>query len=195
MTTAAPAPQPAERARQRARLGEVVRARSLILGKEMKLVSGRTSRFYFNMKETSFDPEGAHLIAELILAALEGRAVDHIGGMEMGAVPIVACVSQRSFEIGRPIPSFFVRKAVKDHGTKRLVEGDLKPGARVVIVEDVTTTGGSALKAAEAVRALGCTVETVVTVVDRLEGAEANLAKHGLHLIALLTAEDFELAG
>jgi orotate phosphoribosyltransferase len=141
----------------RRRLIEVVRARSFSSGGEIKLVSGRTSSFYFNMKPTMLDAEGAHLIATLILDALEGSKVDLIGGLEMGAVPLATAVAVASHARGRPLQAFFVRKQAKEHGAKKLVEG-LAPseslaGKRVVILEDVTTTGGSAMKAIEAAKA------------------------------------------
>ncbi len=181
---------------QRARLIEIISAKSLLRRTEVKLVSGATSSFYFDMKLTAYDPEGANLIAELILAALASESVDWVGGLEMGAVPIVACVSQKSFPV-RPLPGFSVRKRAKEHGTRRMIEGigadQSLDGSRVVLVEDVTTTGGSVMKAAQAVRAEGAIVAKVVTVVDRLEGAVENLAREGIELVALLTARDFEL--
>lgn len=184
-----------DRAGARRRLVEIIAEKSLLSGTEIKLTSGQDSSFYFDMKPTLFDPEAAGLIADLILEALRDERVDFIGGMEMGAVPIVACVAERSFP-ERPLQGFFVRKQIKAHGTKRSIEG-LPEGALrgkdVVLVEDVTTTGGSVLKAVEAARAEGARVDTVVTVVDRLEGAEAGLARHDLRLISLLTATDFEI--
>ena len=175
----------------------IVRQKSLIVGKRMTLASGRVSPFYFDMKPTLFDPEGANLIAESILALLAEEEVDFVGGLEMGAVPIVACVAQKSFP-HRPIPGFFVRKEVKDHGTRRRIEGLPREaelvGKHVVMVDDVTTTGGSVLDAVEVVREAGGLVSRVVTVVDRLEGATENLAGHGIALTALLTADDFAIA-
>ena len=108
----------------------------------------------------------------------------------MGAIPIVNSVVQRSYD-RKPIPGFFVRKESKQRGTQKLIEGNLTPASSVVLVEDVTTTGGSVLRAVEAVRDLGCTVTKVVTVVDRLEGASENLSKHGIELVALFTRDDF----
>jgi orotate phosphoribosyltransferase len=179
----------------RARLIEIVRARSFSAGAEIKLVSGRSSSFYFNMKPTMLDAEGAHLIAILILDALEGTRVDLIGGLEMGAVPLATAVSVVSHAKGKPVQAFFVRKQAKEHGAKKLVEG-LAPseslaGKRVVILEDVTTTGGSAMKAIEAVKAEGAIVVRVVTVVDRLEGAAEAFKSAGVHFSAILTAADF----
>ena len=175
------------------RLRAIVEARSLFKGEQFQLTSGTLTRFYFDMKGTVFNPEGASLIADLILEALAADEVDSIGGLEMGAVPIAACVSQRSFQLGRPVCAFFVRKHAKQHGTMRHVEGVLEPGMRVVVVEDVTTTGGSALKAVEAVRAFGCPVDRVITLVDRREGAAESFAAHAIELTALLTANDFNL--
>ena len=181
---------------QRARLIEIIKARSFSTGAEMKLASGRTSNFYFNMKPTMLHPEGAHLIGALILDALAGKAVDLIGGLEMGAVPIATSVATVSHAAGTPIAAFFVRKQAKEHGTQSLIEGlpkgETLAGRRVVIVEDVTTTGGSALKAAAAVRADGATVVCVVTVVDRQEGAGEAFAAAGVAFVPLLTAADFK---
>src|SRR5690349_1676973 len=159
----------------RSRLVEIVRARSFSTGGETKLVSGRSTSFYFNMKPSMLHPESAHLIATLTLEALEGVPVDYIGGLEIGAVPLATAVAALSHAKGRPIGAFFVRKQAKEHGARKLVEG-LAPGEtlrgkRVVILEDVTTTGGSSMKAIEAARAEGAIVERVITVVDRLEGA------------------------
>lgn len=181
----------------RARLIEIVRARSYQVGPEMRLASGRMSTHYFNMKPTMLDPEGAHLIALLVIEQLAADHVDAdlIGGLELGAVPIASAVAAVSHIAGRPIRAFLVRKQAKDHGTRSLVEGLAKgetlAGRRVVIVEDVTTTGGSSIKAAEAVRAEGGEVVRVITVVDRQEGAAEAFAAAGLVLHPLLTMADF----
>jgi orotate phosphoribosyltransferase len=176
---------------KRERLRRIIKERSLLTGSEFKLASRRQSGFFFDMKKTMFHPEGASLIADLIFEAISGdRDVGFIGGLEMGAVPIVAAVAMRSYP-DRPISGFFVRKEAKDHGTKKLVDGCLDPGSKVILLEDVTTTGGSVMKAVQAVRDMGCTVERVVTIVDRLEGAAANLQKQGLELVPIFTARDF----
>jgi orotate phosphoribosyltransferase len=132
----------------RNRLIEIVNKRSFSTGGETKLVSGRSTTFYFNMKPTMLDPEGGHLIATLILDTLEGSDIDLIGGLEMGAVPLAVAVAVSSQIKGWPLRAFFVRKQAKEHGAKKLVEG-LAPGEslqgkRIVVLEDVTTTGGSA---------------------------------------------------
>lgn len=188
-------PAKRDKMRDRARLVEIVKERSFQSGAEMKLASGRTSTFYFNMKPTMLHPEGAHLIAQLILDSLEKSDADLIGGLEMGAVPIASATSAVSFARGRPLAAFFVRKQVKDHGTQSLLEGLAKnetvAGHKLVIVEDVTTTGGSAIKAAEAVRAAGGEVVRVITIVDRQEGAAEAFATAGLEFTPLLTLDDF----
>ncbi len=185
----------ADRAARRARLIELIKLRSFQEGPEFKLASGKTSTFYFNMKPTMLDGEGAYLVASLILDQLEGIDADLIGGLEMGAVPIAASVAAVAFTEGRKLPAFFVRKQAKEHGTQSLVEGLAKgesmSGKKVVVVEDVTTTGGSALKAAEALKAAGADIVRVITIVDRLDGATETFAGAGLKFEPLLTLSDF----
>jgi orotate phosphoribosyltransferase len=183
-------------AARRARLIEIVKERSFQVGPEMKLASGKTSTFYFNMKPTMLDSEGAFLIATLILDALDGVEADVVGGLEMGAVPIAASVTALAHTRGRSLPAFFVRKQAKEHGTKSLIEGlarnDSMAGKKVVIVEDVTTTGGSSIKAADAIRAAGGEIVRVITVVDRLDGAADAFAEAALPFQPLLTLSDFK---
>lgn len=185
----------ADRAARRARLIELIKSRSFQEGPEFKLASGKTSTFYFNMKPTMLDSEGAYLVASLILDQLEGTDVDLIGGLEMGAVPIASSVAAVAFTQGRKLPAFFVRKQAKEHGTQSLVEGLAKgesmAGKKLAVVEDVTTTGGSALKAAEALKAAGAEIVTVITIVDRLDGAAEAFAAAGLKFEPLLTLSDF----
>lgn len=187
---------PADTASKSARLVEIIKARSFQEGPEIKLASGKTSTFYFNMKPTMLDSEGAHLIAELILDQLDGVDADLIGGLEMGAVPIAASTTAVAHARGRNLPAFFVRKQAKEHGTKSLVEGlargETMDGKRVVIVEDVTTTGGSAIKAAEAIKASGATIVRVITIVDRQDGADEAFKAAGLDFRPLLTLANFK---
>jgi orotate phosphoribosyltransferase len=179
----------------RNRLIEIVKRRSFSTGSETRLVSGRSSSFYFDMKPTMLDPEGAHLIGELVLDALTGAQVDMVGGLEMGAVPLATAVAAASYARGRPLPACFVRKQAKEHGARKLVEG-LAPGEsltakRIAVLEDVTTTGGSATKAIEALRAEGAVIARVISVVDRLEGAADNFKAAGIPFTAILTVADF----
>src|SRR6202167_2575657 len=178
----------------RARLVEIIRKRSFGRG-EITLASGRKSNFYFNLKPTMLDPEGAALLAELTYEALKDDGLDYIGGLEMGAVPLAGAVAQLSWLKGHPIAAFFVRKKPKEHGARLAVEGLTKNetlhGKRVVIVEDVTTTGESALKAVEAVRDAGGEVVLVLTMVDREEGATDTFAQAGLEFRSLYKAGEF----
>ena len=177
---------------RKTRLRDIIAAKSFSRHGNFKLASGQTSGYYFNMKPTVMDPMGASLVAELILGAVGDEALDCVGGMAIGAVPIVAAVAMESAKSKRPLPGFLVRKEVKERGTEKQVEGNIVAGGRVLIVEDVTTTGGSAMLAIAAARAEGCTVPVVVTVVDRLEGAEKNFADMGIRLISILDRSDFE---
>jgi orotate phosphoribosyltransferase len=180
---------------RRARLVEIVRARSFRSGAEFKLASGRASTIYFNMKPTMLEPEGAYLIASLVLDAIAADQATMVGGLELGAVPIAAAVAAVSHATNRPIAAFLVRKAAKEHGTQSLVEGlmagETLAGRRCIVLEDVTTTGGSALKAVAAVKDGGGEVVRVVTVLDRQEGAAEVFAAAGLPFTALLGAKDF----
>ena len=178
----------------RARLAEIIRKRSFGRG-EITLASGRKSDFYFNLKPTMLDPEGAALLAELTYEALRDDKLDFIGGLEMGAVPLAGAIAQLSWLKGHPIAAFFVRKAPKEHGARLAVEGLAKgetlQGKRVVIVEDVTTTGGSELKAVEAVREAGGEIVLVLTMIDREEGATEAFAEAGLEFRSLYKAGEF----
>lgn len=178
----------------RARLADIIRKRSFGRG-EITLASGRKSDFYFNLKPTMLDPEGAALLAELSLDALKDDKVDYIGGLEMGAVPIAGAIAQLSWLKGHPIAAFFVRKKPKEHGARLAVEGLAKgeslSGKRIVIVEDVTTTGGSAIKAVDAVKDAGGEVVLVFTMVDRDEGATEAFAEAGIPFRALYKAGEF----
>ena len=179
-------------AERRGRLRDIIAEIGLIraTGESFTLASGKTSPFFFDIRMVALDPEGAALIATSILDRLAGADVDAIGGIELGAVPIVSAVTALSWP-ARPLTGLIVRKATKERGTRKEVEGDVRKGAKVVLVEDVTTTGGSVLQAARALRSQGCIADRVITVVDRLEGAAAGLAAQGLALESLYTREDF----
>ena len=174
------------------RLRQIIKEKSLMRGEEFTLASGQTSGYFFNMKKTMMDPEGANLIAEEILKLLESEGPVSVGGLEMGAVPILSVLCAKSYYTRQQIPAFFVRKMKKGHGTNQLIDGNLHPGSNVVLVDDVTTTGGSVMKAVEAVRAQNCTITRIITVVDREEGAIDNLAKFDITLVPIFTRADFE---
>jgi len=155
------------------------------------LASGRESDFYFDMKPTMLHPEGAGLLADLILEKLSDVNADCVGGLEMGAVPLIAPVAMKSVEAGRPLTGFFVRKTPKEHGTKKRIEGSPIGGKKVVILDDVTTTGGSAMEAVEIVQQAGATVVLVLSIVDRGEGAADLYAEAGIPFKSLFRAEEF----
>lgn len=175
---------------RRHRLRQIIEEKSLITGRTFTLASGRTSSFFVNLKQTMLDPEGANLLADLILDVMEEQGIRNIGGLEMGAVPLVSAVCTKSFE-RYPVNAFFVRKGAKDHGAAQLIDGHLDEGSEVLIIDDVVTTGGSAIQAAEAVKARGCQVSKILAIVDRQEGGRENLADHGFELISLLERRDF----
>jgi orotate phosphoribosyltransferase len=159
------------------------------------LASGRTSTYYIDGRLTSFDPAGAALIAEAVLKEIEGMAVDAVGGMDMGATPIVGAVACRSHYIGRPMPTFVVRKEVKSHGTQKKIEGNLPAaGGKVVIIDDVVTSGDSIIKAIDATQEAGCAILLAISVLDRGAGAAETLAARGIAYRPLVTLADLGIS-
>jgi orotate phosphoribosyltransferase len=167
-------------------LVEILKSKSLQRG-HFVLASGRTSDYYIDGKLTCFDPKGCALIVDAILAEIRDLPVDAVGGMDMGATPIVGAVANRSYYVGRPLPTFVVRKELKKHGTMKLIEGPLKPPAKVVIVDDVVTTGESILKAIDAVTEKGCEVLLALCVLDRNAGAVETMKQRGIPYRPLVT--------
>jgi orotate phosphoribosyltransferase len=149
-------------------------------GQKFKLVSGELSDYFIDGKMTAVHSEGARLIGEVLYERTRDANVDAIGGLQVGAIPLTTAAVIAYAHHGRPIEGFWVRDAAKSHGTQKVIEGGLKPGMRVAIVDDVFTKGGSALKAAEAVRKEGCEVALVLALVDRLQGARALFRQHGI---------------
>lgn len=187
--TDAPTPmQPAEAGRALARL---LAERSARRG-EFTLSSGRTSTLYIDARLTTMHPDGLPLIGAAGLAAIEdaGWRVDAVGGLTLGADPVAYAVSYASALAGRPVRAFTVRKEAKAHGTGRLIEGPFAEGDRVAVVEDVVTTGGSALRAMQAVRDAGGVVAGVLAVVDREEGGREAIEAAGAPVIALVRARE-----
>jgi orotate phosphoribosyltransferase len=162
--------------------------------KRVVLASGRESDFFIDCKQTELTAEGHAVLGELMFAALhELPSVEAVAGVELGGCPLASAVSLTSFLKGRPLPAFYVRKAQKDHGSKRMIEGDksMRPGMRVAILEDVVTTGGSTLRCVGTLRDAGLVVAGVVAIVDRLEGGREAIEQAGLALISLCTRRDF----
>ena len=152
------------------------------------LTSGKTSKYYFDGRLLSLDPEGSRLITEALLPVLHVAKVQAVGGLTLGADPIVSAIALASGLHGKGISGFIVRKETKVHGTGQSIEGPLRSGSRVAIVDDVCTTGGSLFQAIEAAEAAGCSVVKVVAILDRKEGGSEELRKRGYDFRALLEA-------
>ena len=154
---------------------------------EFRLSSGKMSSFYLDAKKVTYHSDGVKLVGNSVLDILDKHKVDAVGGLTMGADAIVVSTVWASVERGQPISGFIVRKEKKEHGTSRQIEGVIPEGKRVAIVEDVITTGESAIKAIEAVRAVGSTVAVVVAMVDREEGGRAAIEALGIPLEPVCT--------
>jgi len=157
---------------------------------QFTLASGKQSTFYIDARLTTMSPEGLSTIGPLALSALRqtGWRVDAIGGLTLGADPIAYAISYASAKSDQPLRAFTVRKELKAHGTGKLLEGPFKQGDHVAVIEDVITTGGSAIRAIDAVRAAGGIVAGVLALVDREEGGRQTIEKAGVPVIALVTA-------
>ncbi|MEJ2165774.1 MAG: orotate phosphoribosyltransferase [Desulfobacterales bacterium] len=155
-----------------------------------RLVSGRLSRFYVNCKPTSLSARGMYLAGHLIFDALKGCDVSAVGGLTFGADPLAVATAFASELEGRPINAFSIRKTKKDHGIIRWVEGDVRPGQRVAVIDDVATTGGSTIKAIERARAEGLAVVKSVILVDRQEGGLENIKKYVDDVISIINRDE-----
>lgn len=162
------------------RLAEIVIERSFQYRDDppFTLASGKTSNFYFNCKPTALDPEGMNLIGNIIFDMLENSEITATGGLTLGADPIANALSVISYQRGKPIKSFIVRRDVKKHGTKGKIEGDVKKGEKVAILDDVITTGGSTITAIERAREAGLEIDRVIALIDREEGGRENIEKY-----------------
>jgi len=179
----------------RARLVELLTQRSFER-KKVTLASGAESDFFIDCKQTILTAEGHALVAALMGAALRERfpSCEAVAGVELGGCPLASAVSLDSHGRGQPLDALYIRKDAKDHGSKRTIENDrsMRAGLRVVVLEDVITTGGSAMKAAEKLAEVGARVVGVVAIVDRLEGGREAIEAAGLPLVALATRADFQ---
>jgi orotate phosphoribosyltransferase len=184
------------------RLRDLILARSFKLG-DFTLSSGKRSDYYIDCRTTTLHPEGAHLITRLLMPILAQWKIEQVGGLTLGADPIVAGISLASSGMARDpvheydcpvITGFIVRKESKGHGRGRLIEGCFEPGRRTAIMEDVITTGESALKAVAAAREAGAVVVVVMAVVDREEGGREAIAAQGLPVVSLFTASELKAA-
>jgi len=176
----------------RKRLLDLIRREGVRYG-EVRLSKGGTSQYYIDCRMVTTHPEGAFLIGEIILDMLEGEKVDAVGGPTWGADPIVGAVCYASYVRHRPLPGFIVRKATKEHGLQKMVEGHLPSGAQVVVVEDVMTTGGSVLDAIAEVEKAGGKVVRVIGIVDRLQGARERFESRGYRFTPIFTKAELGL--
>lgn len=177
----------------RQRLKEILLEKSYRKG-TFTLTSGKTSDFYIDGKQTTLSAEGAYLCGKLLLELINksGVQIDAVGGMTLGADPLVTAASVVSFLEEKPIPAFIVRKEAKGHGTGNFIEGlkNMPEGCSVALVEDVVTTGGTLLQVIERVESQGFKVGLVATVVERQEGGVEVLAKAGYRLESIFTREE-----
>lgn len=161
---------------------------------EFVLSSGKISNYYLDGRVITLTPEGAYLIAAIILEMIMDRKIDAIGGPTLGADPIAGAIACLSHINSIPLKTFIVRKAAKVHGTQRQIEGPaLHEKEKVILVDDVATTGKALIEAKEALDMIGIKADTAIVVVDRCEGAGENLAKAGLKLESIFTVRDFGL--
>ena len=158
------------------------------------LSSGKTSNYYLDGRVITLTPEGAYLVANIILKLSKEKNIDAIGGPTLGADPIVGAIAALAHIKKIPLKTFIVRKTAKGHGTQRQIEGpELKKGSKVILVDDVATTGKALIEAKQALDKIGVLADTAMVIVDRCEGAEDNLKKFGLKLEAIFTIRDFGL--
>jgi len=173
----------------RQRLLELFRNRAFSFGR-FTLASGKESTYYINSKKVIFHSEAVALLGEALWEATSDLDIQAIGGLEVGAIPMATAAVLSYHQQGRTLEGFFVRKQAKGHGSQERLEGLLPAGARVAVVDDVLTTGGSVMQAITEVEKAGATVAAVICIVDRLEGARELIAPR-YHYLPLFTIRDF----
>ena len=185
--------------KQKERLKQLIQEKAihkrLTIQKPFKLTSGDFSDYYFRCKLVTQDPEGISLIAEIIYNQIKDQGLNRIGGIETGSIPICTAVAHLSYHKRNPISPFWVRNEKKDHGAENIIEGDLKFGEKIVLVDDVITTGKSLMKAVKIVKELNCEIVEILALVDREQGAKELFAKHELNFKALFEISDFNIDG
>lgn len=164
---------------------------------DFTLASGRKSDYYFDCRVTALHPQGSWLIGTLFNKLLADLPIKGVGGMTLGADPLVSATTVISHEVGRPLAGLLVRKEAKGHGTGQFVEGlgNFQPGEPIAMLEDVVTTGGSLLKACERVRNAGLNIVAVCAILDRQEGGREAIKEAGYDLLALFTREELVRLG
>lgn len=174
------------------RILELAHEQGAVLFGDFTLSSGKKSDHYWDGKKVTLHPEGAYLVGKAIFDLISHLNVDAIGGLEVGAIPIATAVALVSAQEGKPIPAFIVRKSPKEHGTRNEIAGFVPDGGRVVIVDDVITSGDSIQKAIKAIEQRGCKVVRVITLVDRHEGGSDKLTTQGYAFESLLDFQQVE---
>lgn len=177
----------------REKLKDLIRQHALKFG-EFTLASGKKATYYLDCRQVTLQAEALPLIGAGMLDLIGEDLPDLVGGMVIGADPITAAILTVAGSRGLPLRGIMVRKEAKGHGTKKFVEGPYNAGERVVIVEDVVTTGGSSLQAIEHCESVGLKLERVLAIVDRLEGGREAFAERGYELTTLFTVKDFGIA-
>jgi orotate phosphoribosyltransferase len=173
----------------RERLLDLFKSRAFSFG-SFRLASGKDSTYYINSKKAIFNSEVVSLLGEILWEMTRDLDIQALGGLEIGAIPMSAAAAARYHQAGRPLEGFFVRKEAKGHGSRELVEGGLRAGMRVAMVDDVFTQGTSVLKAIEEVEKIGAKIVAVICIVDRLEGAREKLESRFTYL-PIFTIRDF----
>ncbi len=175
----------------RERLFHLLDTKALSRGKVI-LSSGKESNYYLDGRLVTLSAEGAYLAARLILDLAGDQKIDAIGGPTLGADPLVGAIGTVSFLDGKPVDTFIVRKAPKEHGKMRQIEGpQLQKGSRVILIDDVATTGKALIEAKQVLDREGIEADTAIVVIDRQEGADKALAPYGLKLVSVFKAKDF----
>jgi orotate phosphoribosyltransferase len=174
------------------RLIELILDRAFQYSEEpvFRLVSGQMSNYYFNCKAVTLNPEGMHLIGNIIYEMTKSLDVRGIGGLTLGADPIASAVAYTSYLKGKPVEAFVVRKTAKPHGTMQWIEGNIKEGDRVIIAEDVITTGKSTIEAINRAKEAGLDIVKVIALIDRQEGGRENIELAGYRMEAVVTREE-----
>lgn len=175
------------------KLYDIIGAKSLMTG-DFTLASKRKSNFLFQLRQTTLHPEGAYLVGSIIIDFMRRQRIKCLGGLELGAVPIVSIVAGMSHMADYPVSAFFIRKKPKSHGAQELVDGYVLDGNEILAIDDVTTTGGSMMDAVNGLASEhDCTVKWALSIVDREEGAKETLSAHGIKLVSIFKKSDFKI--
>lgn len=178
------------------RLRELIEEHSLQRG-NFVLSSGRPSTYLFQLRQTTMLPEGAKILGDVIVDYMSAQNIGCVGGLAVGAIPLVSAVCVMSFVKGAPVDTFFVRKEAKAHGARERIDGYVRAGAEVLMIDDVATSGGSIVKAIEGMREEypSCFTRKALAIIDRQEGAAENLAERGIELVSIFKRSDFQIEG